>query len=61
MQMSCVLSSISRFLTSDDGPTAVEYAVMTALIVVACVNVIAALDSTLRGTFTTVNSTLTAS
>ncbi len=59
--MSRVLPSILRFLTSEDGPTAVEYAVMTALIVVACMNVIAALDSTIHGTFSTVNSSLTAS
>jgi len=59
--MSRVLPAIYRFLTSEDGPTAVEYAVMTALIVVACINVIAALDSTIHGTFSTVNSALTAS
>ena len=59
--MSRVLPSIYRFLTSEDGPTAVEYAVMTALIVVACINVIAALDSTIHSTFSTVNSSLTAS
>ncbi len=57
--MSSFLPSVYRFLTSEDGPAAVEYAVMTALIVVACINVIAALDSTLHSTFTTVNSALT--
>jgi Flp pilus assembly pilin Flp len=59
--MSRVLPSVYRFLTSEDGPAAVEYAVMTALIVVACINVIAALDSTIHSTFNHVNSALTAS
>ncbi len=31
------LAKSRRFLISEDGPTAVEYAVMLALIVVACV------------------------
>ncbi len=59
--MSRVLPSIYRFLTSEDGPAAVEYAVMIALIVVACINVIAALGSTMHSRFSTVNSVLTAS
>ena len=59
--MSRLLPAIYRFLASEDGPTAVEYAVMTVLIVIACINVIAALESTLRGTFTTVNNTLSGS
>ncbi len=29
--------AVSRFLRDEDGPTAVEYAVMLALIVVACI------------------------
>lgn len=36
MRASRVISSILRFLRSDDGPTAVEYAVMLALILLAC-------------------------
>ncbi len=59
--MSHVISSIRRFLTSEDGPTAVEYAVMTALIVVACVNIIALLGGSVRSTFSTINNALTAS
>lgn len=31
------MNAILHFLKSDDGPTAVEYAVMLALIVVVCV------------------------
>ena len=32
------LASVERFLRAEDGPTAVEYAVMLALIVVVCVS-----------------------
>lgn len=31
------MSSVLKFLKSEDGPAAVEYAVMTALILLACV------------------------
>ena len=49
---------ISRFLTSDDGPTAVEYAVMLALILVACIGIVTALGTSVSGTFSTVNDSL---
>ena len=31
---------VTQFLVSEDGPTAVEYAVMLALILVACITVV---------------------
>lgn len=31
-----MLDSVKRFLKSEDGPTAVEYAVMLALIIIVC-------------------------
>jgi pilus assembly protein Flp/PilA len=34
------LASLKTFLTSEDGPAAVEYAVMLALIIVACISVL---------------------
>ena len=40
-----------RFLAAEDGPTAVEYAVMLALIVVACLVAITALGTSINGTF----------
>jgi pilus assembly protein Flp/PilA len=49
---------ISRFLTSEDGPTAVEYAVMLALILVACITIITTLGTSISSTFGTVNSSL---
>lgn len=35
--MKNLLDPIRRFLTSEDGPTAVEYAVMLALIIIVCI------------------------
>ena len=39
------MNLLKKFLTSEDGPTAVEYAVMLALIVVACITTITALGT----------------
>ncbi len=42
---------IKRFLASDDGPTAVEYAVMLALIVIVCLTAIRAIGTNAAATF----------
>jgi pilus assembly protein Flp/PilA len=39
------------FLTDEDGPTAVEYAVMLALIIVTCLIAIAALGTSTSATY----------
>ena len=44
------------FLREDDGPTAVEYAVMLALIIVVCIVAITALGQNASGTFMYVGS-----
>lgn len=44
-------TSIVNFLKAEDGPTAVEYAVMLALIIVVCIAAITALGSNASGTF----------
>jgi pilus assembly protein Flp/PilA len=46
------------FLKREDGPTAVEYAVMLALIIVVCIAAITTLGSNANGTFTVVSSAL---
>lgn len=38
-------SACKRFLNSEDGPTAVEYAIMLALIVLVCILAIQAVGS----------------
>lgn len=42
---------LSRFLIEEDGPTAVEYAVMLALIIVVCIVAIRTLGTTASSTF----------
>ncbi len=50
--------SVKKFIVSEDGPTAVEYAVMLALIVVVCLTAIQAIGTNANTTFTTVGSKL---
>ena len=56
--MSMLMNSVRNFVVSEDGPTAVEYAVMLALILVACITIVTNLGTTVSGTFSKVNSTL---
>ena len=50
----CVLDLLER----EDGPTAVEYAVMLALIIVVCITAITALGTKANTTFNTVSTKL---
>jgi pilus assembly protein Flp/PilA len=43
--------ALISFLKNEDGPTAVEYAVMLALIVVVCITAITALGTNAANTF----------
>src|SRR5436309_528513 len=52
--------SIVNFLKREDGPTAVEYAVMLALIIVVCITAITALGTNANKTFTTVSGVIRA-
>jgi len=52
-------NSIKRFLASEDGPTAVEYAVMLALIIVVCLTAIQAVGTNANAKFGTVRDALT--
>ena len=46
---------IQRFLKSEDGPTAVEYAIMLALIILVCVFAITTLGNNANGVFNSVS------
>jgi pilus assembly protein Flp/PilA len=46
------------FLRREDGPTAVEYAVMLALIIVVCITAITTLGTNANATFTTVGNAI---
>jgi pilus assembly protein Flp/PilA len=50
--------SVAEFLRREDGPTAVEYAVMLALIVIVCLTSIATLGSNASNTFKKVATTV---
>jgi pilus assembly protein Flp/PilA len=52
------LKSVVKFVKAEDGPTAVEYAVMLALIVVVCLVAITALGNNANTTFTNVANTI---
>jgi pilus assembly protein Flp/PilA len=49
-------SAVVNFLKAEDGPTAVEYAVMLALIIVVCITAITALGSNANNTFSYVGT-----
>jgi len=51
-------TQIKRFLVSQDGPTAVEYAVMLALIVVVCLTAITTLGTKANTEFNAVKTAL---
>ena len=51
-----MLKTVVNFLKREDGPTAVEYAVMLALIIVVCIAAITTLGQNANGTFQTVGN-----
>ena len=53
-----VARSIVAFLKAEDGPTAVEYAVMLALIIVVCIAAVTTLGKNSNSTFVKVGSTI---
>jgi pilus assembly protein Flp/PilA len=57
--MKALALSVKRFIVSEDGPTAVEYAVMLALIIVVCITAITAIGTNANATFNNVASNLT--
>ena len=49
--MKSFAKKVQRFLVSEDGPTAVEYAIMLALIVIVCLAAITAVGENANSTF----------
>ena len=56
--MKSLAQKVQRFLVSEDGPTAVEYAVMLALIVIVCLTAITAIGTKASKTFNTVQAAM---
>jgi pilus assembly protein Flp/PilA len=49
--MKSILQPVVRFLKAEEGPTAVEYAVLLLLIFLACINTIVLLGHSTAGCF----------
>jgi pilus assembly protein Flp/PilA len=56
--MKSLALKLRRFLVAEDGPTAVEYAVMLALIIIVCLTAISAVGTNANTTFTNVSGSL---
>ncbi|HPP51657.1 MAG TPA: Flp family type IVb pilin [Thermoguttaceae bacterium] len=56
--MKWLAQKVRRFLASEDGPTAVEYAVMLALIIIVCLTAIQAVGTNASSTFQNIADTL---
>ncbi|MFO7903336.1 MAG: Flp family type IVb pilin [Pirellulaceae bacterium] len=56
--MKSLAKKVQHFLVSEDGPTAVEYAVMLALIVVVCLGTISLIGTNAKDTFQEVSDQL---
>ena len=52
--MRSFFAAVVRFVEREDGPTAVEYAVMLALIIVVCLTAITTLGQNANNTFSNV-------
>ena len=56
--MSTVLASVKRFLRSEDGPTAVEYAIMLSMILVVCIPAVMNIGQTNNSNMQTINAAM---
>jgi pilus assembly protein Flp/PilA len=56
--MKALVKRAKSFLKSEDGPTAVEYAVMLALIIVACIATVQLIGTHANAQFQTVDGYL---
>ncbi|MEM9410228.1 MAG: Flp family type IVb pilin [Planctomycetota bacterium] len=54
--MKNIISKVQRFIESEDGPTAVEYAIMLALIVIVCITAIQQIGQNANTAFQTIGT-----
>ncbi len=59
--LSHIVKPVVAFLKDESGPTAVEYAVMLALIIVVCITAITALGTNANNTFSYVSTQIKSS
>ncbi|MGO9115257.1 MAG: Flp family type IVb pilin [Thermoguttaceae bacterium] len=56
--MKLVAAKLRRFLVSEDGPTAVEYAVMLSLIVCVCLSAITTIGENASSVFSKISNSI---
>ena len=56
--MNKFVNSVKNFLVSEDGPTAVEYAIMLALIVIVCIGAVQSIGQSANAKFQDANNAL---
>jgi pilus assembly protein Flp/PilA len=56
--MRSLTKSVVSFLKAEDGPTAVEYAVMLSLIIVVCIAAITSLGANTNSSFSFIGSSI---
>ncbi len=56
-----LLRFVAEFLRAEEGPTAVEYAVMLALIIVVCIGAVTTLGANANATFTSAGNAINVS
>ncbi|MBC8116157.1 MAG: Flp family type IVb pilin [Candidatus Saccharimonas sp.] len=56
--MTKFVNSVKNFLVSEDGPTAVEYAIMLALIVIVCIGAVQSIGTSANAKFNAANDAL---
>ncbi len=57
--MKSAIQTVKRFLVEENGPTAVEYAVLVSLIILAAITAVTGLGTTLSGLFTDATDAIT--
>ena len=58
--MKSFITKVQKFMKSEDGPTAVEYAIMLALIVIVCLTAIQAVGTAANSAFQNVTTQMNA-
>ena len=58
--MKSFITKVQKFMKSEDGPTAVEYAIMLALIVIVCLTAIQAVGTAANTAFQNVTTQMNA-
>ena len=57
--MKKLITKVQKFMQAEDGPTAVEYAIMLALIVIVCITAIQTVGTQANVAFTKVGTEMT--